>query len=183
MQEPGLCPSAGAEPTSKQSLKYREQESPNPAGARHLLQGVGGTAHGTQMTSRKYLEAGPGTGYGLGQSLVKGGGRGRGAEEVTGPRNRPKQPLRPWGLSSQLRRKRPQPWTEVVASRGDRHVNRLINLPGTATVEVRRGRSCSRMTVHLFFPRLHPEGGGLPHPALPSEGVCPYTRTLENKNI
>lgn len=31
---------------------------------------------------------------------------------------------------------RAQPWTEVVASGGDRHVNRLINLPGTATVEV-----------------------------------------------
>lgn len=87
MQEPGLCPSAGAEPTSKQSLKYREQESPNPAGARHLLQGVGGTAHGTQMTSRKYLEAGPGTGYGLGQSLVKGGrGEGKGSRGSDRPK-------------------------------------------------------------------------------------------------
>lgn len=182
-----MCPSAGAEPTSKQSLKYREQESPNPSGARHLLQGTGGTAHGTQMTSRKFLEAGPGTGYGLGQSLVKGGGAGesRGSD-------RPKKQTQAatQALVTELPAEEqegeengPQPWTEVVASGGDRHVNRLINLPGTATVEVRRGRSCSRMTVHLFFPRLHPEGGGLPHPALPSEGVCPYTRTLENKNI
>lgn len=47
---------------------------------------TGGTAYGTQMTSRKFLEASPGTSYGL---WGVGGAGGR-AEEVIGPRNRPK---------------------------------------------------------------------------------------------
>lgn len=137
---------------------------------------------GSSLTSRKFLEAGLGTGYGLGQSLVRGEGqRKQQAQEQTQAATRAL--VTEFPAEEKGERERPQPWTEAVASGGDRHVNRLINLPGTAAVEVRRGRSCSRMTVHLFFPRLHPEGGCLPHPALPSEGVCPCTRTLENKNI
>lgn len=117
-------------------------------------------------------------------SMFGKGGRGRGSD-----RSKKQTQAATQAMVTELpaeekgERERPQPWTEAVASGGDRHVNRLINLPGTATVEVRRGRSCSKMTVHLFFPRLHPEGGCLPHPALPSEGVCPCRRTLENKNI
>lgn len=60
--------SAGAECASQQALNCREVEAPLLLGPGVCCRGLGGTAYGTEMTSRKFLEAGPRTGYGLGQS-------------------------------------------------------------------------------------------------------------------
>lgn len=86
--------------------------------------------------------------------------RARGSDR---PKKQSQASLRPRWRSSQLKRKRgkgtedrPQPWTEVVASGGDRHVNRLINLPGTVAVDVGRGHSCPRTTVRSVFPKVTP---------------------------
>lgn len=137
------------------------------------------------MTSKKFLEAAPGTGYGLVKVLVEEGPRGsdRRKKQSQALTQAKVTELPAEEKDGKENRERAQPWTEVVASGRDRHVNRLINLPGTVTVEVGRGHSYPRMTVQSVFPKVTPKGGCLSHPSLTTVGVCPYMRTLRNTRL